>query len=100
MVVLIVERAPESVRGELRLWLLEPRAGVFVGRLSAEVRDRLWGNLVRRLTEREELTSSAVLVYSNDNEQGFEFRIYGDPTRDVVYFEGLQLVRIRAFEHG
>ncbi len=42
MVVMILERVPESVRGELSLWMIEPKAGVFVGNLSALVRDKLW----------------------------------------------------------
>ncbi len=98
MVIFILERAPTSVRGELTRWLLEPKAGVFVGRISAEVRDRLWDHVVRRLGEREAVDASALLAYSVDNEQGFAFRIHGDPTREVVDFEGLALVRLRPSE--
>jgi len=42
MVVLIVESAPPSLRGELSKWMLEPRAGVYVGTISGAVRDLLW----------------------------------------------------------
>jgi CRISPR-associated protein Cas2 len=42
MVVLVLERVPVSLQGELTRWLLEPRAGVFVGNIPAGVRDRLW----------------------------------------------------------
>ena len=100
MVVFILERAPTSVRGELTKWLLEPMAGVFLGRISAEVRDRLWDHIVRQLGERGAVDAAAVLVYSADNEQGFAFRIHGDPTREVVDFEGLALVRMRPLESG
>ncbi len=98
MVIFILERAPTSVRGELTKWLLEPRAGVFVGHISAEVRDRLWDHVARSLGEREAVDAAAVLVHSGDNEQGFAFRIHGDPTREVVDFEGLTLVRMRPSE--
>jgi CRISPR-associated protein Cas2 len=42
MVVIILESVPVSLRGELTRWMLELRAGVFVGSLSAMVRDKLW----------------------------------------------------------
>ncbi len=42
MVVIILESVPTSVRGELTRWLLELHAGVFVGNISAMVRDKLW----------------------------------------------------------
>lgn len=42
MVVLVLERVPVSLRGELTRWLLEVRAGVFVGDVSAMVREKLW----------------------------------------------------------
>ena len=41
MIVMILENVPTSLRGELSRWLLEPRAGVFVGHVSARVRDKL-----------------------------------------------------------
>lgn len=45
MVVLIVESVPPALRGELSKWMLEPKAGVFVGTISAAVRDLLWEKL-------------------------------------------------------
>lgn len=42
MMVLVLEKVPASLRGELTRWLLEPKTGVFVGRVSAQVRDLLW----------------------------------------------------------
>lgn len=100
MVVFILERTPASIRGDLTKWLLEPKAGVFLGLVSAEVRERLWEHVVRRLGEHDESDASAVMVYSADNEQGFSFRIHGDPTREVVDFEGLELVRHRPIERA
>lgn len=88
MMVLVLERVPAGVRGELTRWLLEPRAGVFVGRVSAMVRDRLWERVCRGVKE-----GAAVLVYSADTEQGFALRVHGDPRRAVVDFDGLALIR-------
>ena len=40
--VMLLERVSPGLRGELTRWLLELKAGVFVGRVSAMVRERLW----------------------------------------------------------
>ena len=42
MLVMILEKVPLRLRGELSRWLLEPRNGVFVGHVNAMVRDKLW----------------------------------------------------------
>ena len=72
MVVLILERVPTSLRGELTRWMLEPATGVFLGRISAMVRDRLWEMACAGLK-----TGGAFLAYTTDTEQGFEFRLAG-----------------------
>ncbi len=90
MVVMILERVPESLRGELARWLIEPHPGVFVGDVSAMVRDRLWEKCCRRLG------GGAVLqVWSSNTEQGFEVRTWGATRREIVDLEGLRLVRLR-----
>lgn len=88
MVVLMLERVSPGLRGELSRWMIEPRAGVFVGRVSAMVRDRLW--------ERAENTASGgagMLLHTSNTEQGFDVRTFGDTSRDMVNVEGLWLVR-------
>lgn len=89
MVVIILERVPVSVRGLLSRWMLEPRAGVFVGSPPARVRDKLWDQTSKRLRG-----GGAVMVHSAATEQGFVMHISGDPSRRIESFEGLQLVRI------
>jgi CRISPR-associated protein Cas2 len=88
MVVLVLERVPEGVRGELTRWLLEAKAGVFVGTVSAMVRDRLWERARKGLNG-----GAGVLIYRTDTEQGFAVRVSGEPGRVPVDFEGLTLFR-------
>lgn len=90
MTVLVLERVPVGLRGELTRWLLEVRAGVFVGRLSALVRDTLWAYVCEGLKG-----GAGTLIYNSDAEQGFSFRFAGEPRRSVVDFEGLWLVQIK-----
>ena len=41
MLVIVTEAAPPRLRGFLARWLLEVRAGVYVGSYSVRVRERL-----------------------------------------------------------
>ncbi|NUQ71246.1 MAG: type I-E CRISPR-associated endoribonuclease Cas2 [Chthonomonadales bacterium] len=91
MVVLLLERVPSSLRGELSRWMIEPRAGVFVGKLSAMVRERLW----RKALEGARGGAGA-LIYTAACEQGFLVETFGDSAREVVDIEGMLLVRIRS----
>ncbi|MGI6156805.1 MAG: type I-E CRISPR-associated endoribonuclease Cas2 [Chloroflexi bacterium] len=88
MLVMILKRVTPALRGELSRWLLEPQAGVFVGDVSARVRDKLW------IKCKERKRGGAVLqVWTTDNEQGFRMRLEGDLGREIVEADGLQLIR-------
>lgn len=89
MVIMIVERAPTSLRGELTRWLLEPHPGVFIGHLSAMVRDRLWDKCCGQVKD-----GGIVQAWSTNNEQRFAMRTFGATRREIVDFEGLLLVRV------
>jgi hypothetical protein len=39
---------------------------------------------------------AAVLIFPARNEQGFSVSMWGDPSRSVIDFEGLQLVEYRS----
>jgi|SRR5690606_3132293 CRISPR-associated protein Cas2 len=89
MIVMILEKVPTGLRGELSRWLVEPRTGVFVGHVSAMVRDRLWDKC------RKSRSAGGVLqIWSMNNEQRFEMRACGNTSRSIVDFDGLQLVAI------
>ncbi|MEI7990087.1 MAG: type I-E CRISPR-associated endoribonuclease Cas2e, partial [Chloroflexota bacterium] len=42
MLVMILEQVSKSARGELSRWLIEAKPGVYIGHVSALVRDLLW----------------------------------------------------------
>lgn len=46
MVVLVVTACPAGLRGHLTRWLLEISPGVFVGHVSARVREDLWFQVI------------------------------------------------------
>ena len=88
MVIMILRRTTPSLRGQLTRWLIEPQAGVFVGNISALVRDKLWSTILEECPD-----SSAMLLYSAQTEQGFTIRCAGDDTRQPRDFEGITLIQ-------
>ena len=88
MIVIIVERATPGLRGQLTRWMLEVRAGVFVGTLSPRVRDKLW-----ELVKARNPKGGSLLVARTHNEQGFVVETHGDTSRQILDMEGLWLVR-------
>lgn len=88
MTVIILEAVPPGLRGLLTRWMVEPAPGVFVGTVSARVRDLLWSQV--RLRTRD---GYATIAYRAQTEQGFRLDTYGAPRREVIDFDGLQLVR-------
>ena len=66
MIVIALSATPARLRGALTRWLVEVSTGVYVGRVSARVRDQLW-ELIENNLER----GRATLIYPAHNEQGF-----------------------------
>jgi CRISPR-associated protein Cas2 len=87
MVVIMMEKVPVSLRGEITRWLLELRPGVFVGNISALVREKLWEHICEKTKG-----GAAMLLHSAANEQGYLIRSFGDTNRKIRDFEGLQLI--------
>ncbi|MBT1171799.1 type I-E CRISPR-associated endoribonuclease Cas2 [Bifidobacterium sp. MA2] len=86
MVVIVLTACPVGLRGDLTRWLLEISAGVFVGHVSAKVRDRLWERIVGMVKD-----GRAIMVYSARNEQHLAFRVHRSDWRPVDC-EGLELI--------
>lgn len=90
MVVLVVEKASASVRGELSRWLIEPKSGLFVGNVSAMVRDKLWEQVTAHVGRGK--MSGALMLHTAQTEQGFAVRSFGETGRELRDYEGLTLV--------
>lgn len=90
---IILTAVPPNVRHALTRWMIEPAAGVFVGSVSARVRDKLWN-----IVEEETHGGWALLVYPDETEQGFTIRSCGKDRRHIMDLDGLQLVALPA-EH-
>ena len=89
MIVIVLEKVPLRLRGELTRWLVEPRTGVFVGHVNAMVRDRLWQKCCNARG-----SGGVIQMWTTNNEQHFAMRMNGDTSRQIVELEGLQLIQV------
>lgn len=87
MLVIVVENVPPRLRGRLGLWLIEVRAGVYVGDVSRRVREMIWGNLEKGVEE-----GNAVMAWTSNNESGFDFMTLGENRRIPVEMDGIKFV--------
>ena len=87
MLVIVLENAPARLRGRLAIWLVEVRAGVYVGSPSRRVREMIWSQVEQGLDE-----GNAVMVWRTNTESGFDFLTLGANRRTPVEFDGLKLV--------
>jgi CRISPR-associated protein Cas2 len=73
--------------------MIEVDTGVFVGTVSATVRDLLWAKCLERAEG-----GRCCLVHRSNNEQGFALRMHGYGDRAVRDFDGLFLIRVNTAE--
>lgn len=91
--VIVVENVPPRLRGRLAVWLIEIRAGVYVGDLSAKVREMIWAQIVEGIED-----GNAIMTWSTNTESGFDFLTLGENRRLPVEFDGLKLVSFYPIE--
>jgi CRISPR-associated protein Cas2 len=87
MLVIVVENVPPRLRGRLAVWMLEVRAGVYVGDYSVKVREMMWENIKEGIGE-----GNVVMIWSALTESGFDFMTLGKNRRVPVDFDGMKLV--------
>ncbi len=87
MLVIVLENAPPRLRGRLAIWLLELRAGVYVGNYSGKVRDYIWKQVEEGIAD-----GNAVIAWRTTNEAGFDFLTLGQNRRIPVDIDGAKLV--------
>ncbi len=87
MLVIVLENAPPRLRGRLAVWLLEVRAGIYVGSYSKRVREHIWAQVEEGIED-----GNAVMVWRSTNESGFDFVTLGANRRLPADFDGVQLI--------
>lgn len=87
MLVIVVENVPPRLRGRLAVWLLEARAGVYVGQYGRRIREMLWQQVCDGIEQ-----GNAVMAWSTGTENGFDFMSLGENRRSPVDSDGIRLV--------
>ena len=91
--MVVTENVPPRLRGRLAIWLLEVRAGVYVGNTSRRIREMIWQQVIE-LTE----DGNVVMAWSTNTESGFDFQTHGENRRIPVDYDGLRLVSFLPIE--
>jgi CRISPR-associated protein Cas2 len=86
MLVVTLTDCPPALRGDLTKWLLEISPGVYVGQVSARVRDNLWARICD-LTKH----GKATMAFNARNEQRLDFRVHGSEW-EPIDFDGIKLI--------
>ncbi|PZU90343.1 MAG: type I-E CRISPR-associated endoribonuclease Cas2 [Shinella sp.] len=93
MMVVVTNNAPQRLRGRLAVWLLEVRAGVYVGVYSARTREMIRGKVESLIDD-----GDAVIAWAAPTDAGFDFETFGRNRREPVDFDGLKLVAFSPLE--
>lgn len=86
MIVITLSKVPPSLRGDLTKWYQEIQTGVYVGNVSARVRDLLWERILKNIGSGE-----ATMAYNAATELGYQFRTTRKD-RQVVNYDGIPLM--------
>jgi CRISPR-associated protein Cas2 len=87
MVVIVLTACPVGLRGHLTQWLLEIAAGVYVGHVTARVRDRLWARVIELAGP-----GRALMVFQVRGEQRLSFKVHDHHWQPVDH-DGITLMR-------
>ncbi len=91
MMVIVVEAAPPRLRGRLAVWLVEVRAGVYLGSYGRRVREMIWGQVQAYIED-----GNAVIAWSAPEDAGFAFDTCGANRRVPIDLDGFRLVEFGA----
>jgi CRISPR-associated protein Cas2 len=90
MVVMILERVPTVLRGELSRWLTPVGSGLYVGRVTGLVRDELWTLALTKAG-----SGRVIQIWSCRGEPGYQLRVHGLVDASLVDLEGLPMIAVR-----
>ena len=95
MLVIVTENVPPRLRGRLAVWLLEVRAGVYIGNVGRRIREMIWEQIIQLADE-----GNVVMAWATNSESGYEFQTHGENRRMPVDYDGLRLVSFLPLEEG
>ncbi len=94
MLVIAVNNAPPRLRGRLAVWLLEIRAGIYVGSYTKRIREMIWNQVVDLIDD-----GDAIMVWDAPCDAGYDFDTCGKNRRCPVVLDGFKLVSFQPVTH-
>ena len=85
--VIVLSNCPPKLRGDMTKWMMEINTGVYVGNLSARVREELWQRVRDHIKH-----GQATMVFRAAGEQRMDFRVH-NTTWEPVDYDGIKLMR-------
>lgn len=86
-VIIVLSDCPPKLRGDMTKWFIEINTGVYVGNMSARVRDEVWERVTENIGK-----GHATMVFTTQGEQHMDFRVH-NAYWEPVDFEGIKLMR-------
>lgn len=88
MLIVIADYLPPAVRGRMKLWFVEPKPNVFVSGVKDAVADEVVNYLYKHCP-----VESGLMIFQKINKApGYKIRWLGTPKKNIMEFDGLQLV--------
>ena len=88
MLVIAVNNAPPRLRGRLAVWLLEIRAGIYVGNYSRRTREMIWNQVKDEIED-----GDAIIAWAVPSDAGYDFDTCGVNRRMPTDLDGFKLVQ-------
>lgn len=89
MIVVMVSKCPERLRGDLTKWLYQVDTGLYVGSANGRIRDYLWERVLEYVGN-----GSAAMAYDARSESGVEIRLHNMRAK-LKDYDGLFLPYVR-----
>src|SRR5690554_1569415 len=96
MMVIVTENVAPRLRGRLTVWMLEIRAGVYVGNCDKRQRERVWQRVKDEIDFENQ--GNAVIAWRAPNEAGYRFDTHGENRRMPVDCDGMDLIAFKPME--
>ena len=90
MIVMILEKVPTVLRGELSRWLTPVGGGVYVGSVSSLVREELWSLALIKAGQ-----GRVIQIWPCRGEPGYGLRVHGLVDSQLVDLEGLPMIAVK-----
>jgi CRISPR-associated protein Cas2 len=85
-VIIVLSDCPPKLRGDMTKWFFEINTGVYVGNISARVRESLWTRITENIGR-----GHATMVFGASGEQHMDFRVH-NAYWEPLDFDGIKLM--------